>query len=254
MNSAGKVAIVTGGGQGIGKAIVQRFLLEGLSVVIADIDQEAGQETEAEFQSLGSIRFIRTDVSDEQSVQHLIRETEKSFERLDVLVNNAARAEPDNPPITELSLAAWNQIISINLTGAFLCTKYAVPLLRNSQGTIINIASTRALMSEPNTEAYSASKGGILALTHSLALSLGPEIRVNCISPGWIEVSEWKKQAIRHKPQLTEQDHIQHPAGRVGKPEDIASFVTYLASVEATFITGANFVIDGGMTRKMIYL
>lgn len=254
MNLREKVAIVTGGGQGIGKAIAQRFLLEGLSVVIAEIDEQAGQETEAEFQFIGSIRFIHTDVSDEQSVQNLIRETENRLERLDVLVNNAARANPDNPPITELSLAEWNQTISINLTGAFLCTKYAVPLLRKSQGTIINISSTRALMSEPNTEVYSASKGGILALTHALAMSLGPEIRVNCISPGWIEVSEWKKQAIRHNPQLTEQDHLQHPAGRVGKPEDIASFVTYLASPEASFITGANFVIDGGMTRKMIYL
>jgi NAD(P)-dependent dehydrogenase (short-subunit alcohol dehydrogenase family) len=203
MNLQGKVAIVTGGGQGIGKAIAQRFLGEGLSVVIAEIDEQAGQETEAEFQSLGSIRFIRTDVSDEQSVQNLIQEIEKRFERLDILVNNAARAAPDNPPITELSLAEWNQTISINLTGAFLCTKYAVPLLRKSQGTIINISSTRALMSEPNTEVYSASKGGILALTHALAISLGPEIRVNCISPGWIEVSEWKKQAIRQNPQLT---------------------------------------------------
>lgn len=254
MSLRGKVAIVTGGGQGIGKAIAQRFLLEGLSVVIAEIDEQAGQETQAEFQPLGSIRFIHTDVSDEQSAQNLIQETENRFERLDVLVNNAARANPDNPPITELSLAEWNQTISINLTGAFLCTKYAVPLLRKSQGTIINISSTRALMSEPNTEVYSASKGGILALTHALAISLSPEIRVNCISPGWIEVSEWKKQAIRQKPQLTEQDHLQHPAGRVGKPEDIASFVTYLASPEASFITGANFVIDGGMTRKMIYL
>ena len=254
MNLREKVAIVTGGGQGIGKAIAQRFLLEGLSVVIAEIDEQAGQETETEFKSLGSIQFIHTDVSDEQFVQNLIQETEKRFERLDVLVNNAAQANPDHPPITELSLAEWNQTISINLTGAFLCTKYAVPLLKKSQGTIINISSTRALMSEPNTEVYSASKGGILALTHALAISLGPEIRVNCISPGWIEVSEWKKQAIRQKPQLTEQDYLQHPAGRVGKPEDIASFVTYLASPEASFITGANFVIDGGMTRKMIYL
>ncbi len=109
-------------------------------------------------------------------------------------------------------------------------------------------------MSEPNTEAYSVSKGGILALTHALAISLGPDIRVNCISPGWIEVSEWKKQAIRQKPKLSEGDHQQHPVGRVGKPEDIASLVLYLASNEASFITGENFIVDGGMTRKMIYL
>lgn len=251
MSLHGKVAIVTGGGQGIGKAMAKRFLGEGLNVVIAEIDQEAGKETEAEFKALGSIRFVQTDVSDESSVEKLIRETHNNFEGgIDVLVNNAALAAPENPPITELSLKDWNKTISINLTGAFLCTKHAVPDLRKNKGSIINISSTRALMSESNTEAYSASKGGLLALTHALAISLGPDIRVNCISPGWIDVSEWKKQATRHSAELTEQDHQQHPAGRVGKPDDIASLAVYFASPDAAFITGANFVIDGGMTKK----
>ena len=254
MSLQGKVAIVTGGGQGIGKAIAHRFLEEKLKVVIAEIDEEAGKETEEEFQSIGDIQFVQTDVSDENSVKQLIQQTINNFGEIDLLVNNAAKAEPENPSITELSLENWNKIISSNLTGTFLCTKHSVPYLREKRGAIINIASTRALMSEPNTEAYSASKGGILALTHALAISLGPEIRVNCISPGWIDVSEWKKKSIRQKPHLTELDHQQHPVGRVGKPEDIASFITYLASAEASFITGANFVIDGGMTRKMIYL
>lgn len=254
MSLRGKVAIVTGGGQGIGKAIAQRFLQEGLCVILAEIDEEAGKETEAELKPLGSVRFIPTDVSKEKSVKNLIQETDNSFGRIDVLINNAARADPENLPITELSLENWNNTLSINLTGAFLCTKYAVPHLRKNQGTIINIASTRALMSEPNTEAYSASKGGIVALTHALAISLGPEIRVNCISPGWIDVSEWKKRTNRETAQLKQQDHQQHPAGRVGQPEDIASFTLYLVSPEASFITGADFVIDGGMTKKMIYL
>jgi NAD(P)-dependent dehydrogenase (short-subunit alcohol dehydrogenase family) len=253
MSLQNKVAIVTGGGQGIGKAIAKRFLEERMKVVIADIDEEAGKETEAEFKHLGSIRFFNADVSDEDSVQNLIIETKRSFDGIDVLVNNAARSDPNNAPITELSLEDWNKILSINLTGAFLCTKHSVTHLKKNRGIIINIASTRALMSEANTEAYSAAKGGILALTHALAISLGPDIRVNCISPGWIEVSEWKKQATRHKPELTEQDHKQHPVGRVGKPEDVASLAVYLASPEATFITGENFVIDGGMTKKMIY-
>lgn len=249
-----KVAIVTGGGQGIGKAIAKRFLEEGMKIVIADIDKEAGQETEAEFKKLGDIRFIQSDVSDEESVKNLVRETTNHFNGIDVLVNNAGRAVPENPPLTELSLEDWNKTLSVNLTGVFLCTKHSVTYLRKAKGTIINIASTRALMSEPNTEAYSASKGGVLALTHSLAISLGPDIRVNCISPGWIEVSEWQKQAKRHRSELTEQDHQQHPVGRVGQPEDIASLAVYFASPEATFITGTNFVIDGGMTKKMIYL
>lgn len=254
MNSKEKVAIVTGGGQGIGKAIAQRFLEAGLNVAIAEIDQEAGKETEAELKPRGNIRFIPTDVSDEESVKNLIREITNNFERIDILVNNAALAAPETAPITELSLEDWNRTLSINLTGAFLCTKHSVAELRKNQGVIINIASTRALMSEPNTEAYSASKGGIVALTHALAISLGPDIRVNCISPGWIEVSEWKKQANRQSPQLSEQAHQQHPVGRVGKPEDIASLVLYLASTEASFMTGANVVVDGGMTKKMIYL
>jgi NAD(P)-dependent dehydrogenase (short-subunit alcohol dehydrogenase family) len=249
-----KVAIVTGGGQGIGKAIARQLLEKGFSVVIAEIDEEAGRETEAEYKPFGSIRFISTDVANEESVKNLIRESVNSFSEIDVLVNNAALADPENHPITELSLEDWHHVLSINLTGAFLCTKYSVPYLKKNQGIIINIASTRALMSEPNTEAYSASKGGIVALTHALAISLGPEIRVNCISPGWIDVSDWKKQAIRQKPQLTEQEHQQHPAGRVGKPGDVASFVIYLTSPEASFITGANFVVDGGMTKKMIYV
>ncbi|MBU0910682.1 MAG: SDR family oxidoreductase, partial [Proteobacteria bacterium] len=134
-----------------------------------------------------------------------------------------------------------------------LFAKYAVPHLRLAHGNIINIASTRALQSEAHTEAYSASKGGLVALTHALAVSLGPAIRVNCISPGWIEVGKWRKNKSRHPPALSAQDHQQHPAGRVGTPHDIAAMVAFLISGEAGFITGQNFVIDGGMTRKMIY-
>lgn len=249
-----KVAIVTGGGQGIGKAIAKRFLEEGMKVIIAEIDQEAGKETEAEYKHIGSILFISTDVSDESSVKSLLFETQKKFGAIDVLVNNAGRANPENKPITELSLDDWNRTISTNLTGVFLCSKHSVTYLRKNKGTIINIASTRALMSEPNTEAYSASKGGVVALTNALAISLSPDIRVNCISPGWIDVSEWQKLTKRHRTELTEQDHQQHPVGRVGKPEDIASLAVYFASSEADFITGTNFVIDGGMTKKMIYL
>jgi NAD(P)-dependent dehydrogenase (short-subunit alcohol dehydrogenase family) len=138
--------------------------------------------------------------------------------------------------------------------GAFLCAKHALPYLKEQKGVIINIASTRSLMSEPNTEAYSASKGGIVALTHAMAASLGPDIRVNCISPGWIDVSEWRKRSLRHKGELTAADHAQHLAGRVGVPSDVAELALFLASPEASFITAANFIVDGGMTRKMIYV
>lgn len=248
----GKVAIITGGGQGIGKAIAKKFLENNISVVIAEIDESAGRETEEEYLSLGNIKFIKTDVSKEEDVINMVEETVKSFGKINYLINNAGIAI--NKPISELTLEEWNRVLGVNLTGAFLCSKYAYPYMKKEGGVIINIASTRAFMSEPNTEAYSASKGGIYALTHALAISLGPEIRVNCISPGWIETSEWKKKSLRKKPELTELDHKQHPAGRVGKPEDIASLVLFLISDEAGFITGANFIVDGGMTRKMIYL
>ena len=141
----------------------------------------------------------------------------------------------------------------VNVTGAYLCVKYCAPHMSAEGCSIINIASTRALMSEPNTEPYSASKGALLALTHSLAASLGPKIRVNAISPGWIETSEWRRKKDRKFVALRECDHKQHLVGRVGRPEDIAQAACYLTSQDASFITGTNIVIDGGMTVKMIY-
>jgi len=251
MSLSDKAAIVTGGGQGIGKAIARRFLEEGMRVVLAEIDEEAGKETEAELRRLGEATFIHTDVSKEASVEAMVGETARRFGRIDVLVNNAGRGR--NKPIAELTLEEWNAIIGLNLTGTFLCSKYCVPHLRQTKGAIVNIASTRALMSEANTEAYSASKGGIVVLTHALALSLGPDVRVNCVSPGWIETASWKKKSQRRVAKLSDEDHSQHPAGRVGKPEDIAAIVAFLVSGESGFTTGQNFVVDGGMTKKMIY-
>ncbi|MEB3277552.1 MAG: glucose 1-dehydrogenase [Lyngbya sp.] len=248
MSFENKVAIVTGGGRGIGKAIAEHLLKVGVNVVIAEIDSEAGNATETELSELGEIQFIQTDIANEESVQTAIHQTIELFGRLDILVNNAAISNPENEPIEQLSLDSWHQVLTVNLTGAFLCTKYAVPHLRKHQGTIINIASTRALMSEPNTEIYSTAKGGLVALTHALANSLGPDIRVNCVSPGWIVTSEDEQS------KLTPEDHQQHPVGRVGQPKDIAAMVVYLASEEATFITGINVVVDGGMTHKMIYI
>ncbi len=247
-----KTAIVTGGGQGIGKAIAERLLRDGLRVVIAESDREAGVESEMELKRLGEAIFIHADVSDEQMVKDLIEKTIVHFGRIDLVVNNAGGMV--RKPIQDLSLDEWNRVISVNLTSVFLTAKYAAPYLRERQGSIVNIASTRAFMSEKDTEAYSASKGGMVSLTHALAVSLGPEIRVNCISPGWIDVSEWKKKAERRKPGLSSEDHLQHPAGRVGSPQDIASMVSFLISSEASFITGTNFVVDGGMTKKMIYV
>jgi NAD(P)-dependent dehydrogenase (short-subunit alcohol dehydrogenase family) len=174
--------------------------------------------------------------------------------RLDGIVNNAGIADPDVGPVEDLTLAEWNKYLATNLTGAFLCAKHAIPHLRRTRGAIVNIGSTRAIQSEPETIAYSATKGGIAALTHSLAITLGPDIRVNCIEPGWIATSTFAPRGARKPPKLTKRDHDQHPVGRVGKPEDIAALCAWLLSAEAGFVTGATYVSDGGMTRKMIYV
>ncbi len=246
-----KNIIVTGGAQGIGKIISKQLLEKGFSVSVFEIDEEAIEEFKVETGS-GNIAFFSTDVSDEESVQKSVAASFKRFGNISGLINNAA-IQIDKP-VTELTLEEWNRVIATNLTGAFLCAKHTAPFLKNSNGCIVNISSTRAFQSEPNTEAYSASKGGILALTHALAMSLAPEIRVNCISPGWIDVSGIKKKSKANQIELSEVDHQQHPAGRVGKPADIANMVLFLLNPENDFITGQNFKIDGGMTKKMIYV
>jgi NAD(P)-dependent dehydrogenase (short-subunit alcohol dehydrogenase family) len=250
MNAA-PAAVVTGGAQGIGRATARELLSRGYRVVIADCDTEAGEETVDEYRAMGTIRFVACDVAEEADVERLVTDTVAEYGRLDALVNNAAVSR--RKPLAELTLAEWNRVLAVNLGGAFLCAKYASPHLKAAQGAIVNVASTRALMSEPNTEAYSSSKGGIVALTHALAMSLAPQVRVNCVSPGWIETGDWQKARARRAPQHSERDRAQHPVGRVGRPADAATLIAYLLSAESGFISGTNIVVDGGMTRKMIY-
>ncbi|HZQ74145.1 MAG TPA: SDR family oxidoreductase [Burkholderiales bacterium] len=236
-----RCVLVTGGARGIGRAISQRLAELGYAVAIADWNAAAGRRTAAQL----GVRFLRCDVSSEASVRRCVQATVKRFGRLDALVNNAGLADPVDPPVERLPLARWERRIAVNLTGAFLMTKHCVRELRRRKGAVVNIASTRALQSEPDTEAYAASKGGLVALTHALAISLGPRVRVNCISPGWIAE---EPGAVSRK------DHAQHPVGRVGRGADIADLVAYLISDAAGFVTGQNFAVDGGMTKKMIYV
>jgi len=229
-----RVALITGGARGIGAAIAGRLARDGYRVVVADIDASGTAPRGG--------RYAHCDVSDEASVRSLIDGVRASEGRLDALVCNAGINI--RKPIASLSLAEWSLVIGTNLTSTFLLTRAAETLLRTSKGAVVTIASSRARMSEANTEAYAASKGGIVALTHALAVSLGPDVRVNCISPGWI--------FTKGDPPRPE-DHAFHPVGRVGAPEDVAALTAFLVGPESGFITGAEFVIDGGVTRKMIY-
>ncbi|NLP01383.1 MAG: SDR family oxidoreductase [Fibrobacter sp.] len=247
-----RTAIVTGGAQGIGRAISRVLLENDYNVAIAEIDSDAGREAEEELRDFGPVKFIQTDVSSEPAVIYLIEETVNWSGDISVLVNNAGVFLQKK--LIDLSSQDWDYIIGVNLKGPFLCSKYASPHLSLNHGSIINISSTRAMMSEPDTEAYSASKGGLVSLTHALALSLAPDVRVNCISPGWIETRDWKKWSNRMLPLHTEQEKAQHPVGRVGNPLDIANMVNFLVDPDNSFITGQNFVVDGGMTKKMIYI
>jgi len=244
-------AIITGGAQGIGRAISDLLLQQGWSVMVWDSNSEALLEETERHLEQPDWQCTQCDISDEHQVVRSVAQFSESFGRLDLLVNNAAIQA--NKPMNQLTVEEFRRVIDTNLTGIFICSKHCEALLKSSRGAIINLASTRAFQSEANTEAYSASKGGVVSLTHAMAISLGPEIRVNAISPGWIDVTTLRIKAEAHPLPLSETDHIQHPAGRVGHAGDIASMVLFLADPQNSFITGQNFIIDGGMTRKMIY-
>ena len=227
-----KVVLVTGAARGIGRAVAQRMANDGWRVVAADRDGEGPSEA----------RSVRADVSDESDVTGLVNTVREREGQLDGLVCNAGFMT--RKPLRTLTLTESNAVLATNLTSTFLLVRATADLLRGAGGAVVTIASTRARQSEPDTESYAASKGGLVALTHALAVSLGPDVRANCVSPGWIDT---KGEALRPE------DHAQHPAGRVGRPADVAALVAWLLGPESGFVTGAEFVTDGGMTRKMIY-
>lgn len=225
MSDNKKVAVVTGGAQGIGKAITDAFAKEGVKVFV--IDKQPGD-------------WFVGDISNKEVLEKFADHVARKAGRVDYIVNNAL---PIMRGIDECSYEEFQYALSVGVTAPFYLTKLLMPYLAPG-ASIVNISSSRDRMSMPQTESYTAAKGGIAALTHAMSVSLAGKARVNSISPGWIDTTG---------SEITGPDAVQQPAGRVGKPEDIASMVMYLCSDKAGFITGENICIDGGMTKLMIY-
>lgn len=248
MRLDGEVAVVTGGASGIGRAVTERFAREGAAVGIIDIDGSGAAAAAAEIATRADRAIgVGGDVADSSAVRAALASIVRALGQPTVLVNNAG-IPGFVSLLAEDAEAVWHRVLDVNLTGMYLCARHTLPhMIQAGHGAIINIASTRALMSEPDGEPYGASKGGILALTHAMAISLARhKIRVNAISPGWIQTANGP---------LRPEDHAQQPVGRVGRPEDVAAACVFLAaSEESGFITGQNLVLDGGMTVKMIYV
>jgi len=245
MRLKGKVAIVTGGGLGIGRAIAATFVREGARVVVADLNEGAGRETVGTIQaSGGKVCFVRTDVSKVKDTQHMIDVTLATYGRLDILVNNAGVYTRGD--VVSTSLEAWNRLLSVNLTGVFLCCKAAIPALRQGGGgAIINISSSVGWQyAAPGIAAYAASKFGVTGLTKAMACDHLPEnIRVNCICPGPTDTPLIRGSRTSQELQAFMEAQ---PIGRLGSPEEIAAAALFLASDEASFVTGVALPVDGG--------
>ena len=250
-----RIIAITGGGAGIGRGIAWHFARLGYGVSILDADRQAGKEALQVMLEAGARALLSVgDVSKPADVTRWLSATKAKLGVPDVLVNNAGIMVRKD--VLKLPLAEFDHVIAVNLRGTFICSQAAAKMMaaRKRGGAIINLASTRAFMSEEGTEGYSASKGGIVALTHAMAISLAKHrIRVNCISPGWIETSDWQKASKAKAPKHSKADKAQHPVGRVGIPEDVAKACQFLTE-SADFMTGQNISIDGGMSVKMIYV
>ena len=222
---AGKVVVVTGGAGGIGRCICEQFAAEGAKVCIIDVQENP---------------YFTGDIGDRETLERFAEKVIAEHGRVDVLVNNAP---PMMKGIADCTYEEFMRALNVGVTAAFYLTKLFLPHFAPG-ASVLNISSSRDRMSQPQTESYTAAKGGIAALTHALAVSLRGKVRVNSISPGWIDTA----YTVYEGPDATQQ-----PAGRVGHPLDIAHMALFLSSEKAGFITGENIVIDGGMTRQMIY-
>lgn len=249
MRLKGNVAIVTGAAFGIGKGIARRLAAEGCRVVLLDIDS-AGENAAGEIrQEGGDALFIVCDVTDESQVVKVFSAAINHFGRLDFLVNNAGGAPRRD--FETLTLADWEATLHLNLTSVYLCSRTAYPYLQQSPfGSIVNIASLHAFQTVPGLAPYAAAKGGVVALTNSLAIEFAPQVRVNAVAPGVIETEAWHR-AVGDVEAARANRLRFHLIQRLGTPEDIAAAVAFLLSRDAAFITGITLNVDGGLTTQL---
>jgi len=243
-----RVAVITGAGSGIGRACAREFAKEGARVVIADIDSAAASETlRAIGVAGGTAMAVETDVSSADAVQKLVEQTLGAYSQVDVLVNNAAIQV--NKTVEETTVEEWEREIAVNLSGVFLCSKFFIPHLRKTKGAIINMASVNGFFVEPMCAGYCATKAAIIGLTKAMAIDHGREgIRVNCICPGYIDAGlAWGYFEAQSDPAAARGAAGKlHALGRIGEPEEVARVAVFLASNEASFMTGSAVVVDGG--------
>lgn len=251
---AGRVALISGGAQGIGRAIATLFQQEGACVFILDCDARSGNETATDLTALNQslpVKYLPTDLREPREIQTAVDTLRKFHNRVDILVNNAG-VELEKP-LEKLTTADWDLVLNVNLRGAFLLTQAVVPLFAESGGAIVNISSIHASHAFPDSIPYACSKAGMVALTRNLALELSTRrIRVNCICPGYIDTRLWEEY-LRNSPDpkaLAEQTTALHPLGRRGMPADVSEAALFLASDSSAFITGTHLIVDGGLTVR----
>ena len=249
MRFADKVAVITGGASGIGAATALQLAREGAKVMIADISA-AGADTAARLAAQGfDVAYERVDVSKEEHICSMVNATVSRWSRLDIMVANAGISGVGRADAT--SLESWQRVLDVNLTGVFLCSKHAVPAMRaNGGGAIVNTASVMGLVGPRGAVAYASAKGAVVNLTRATALDYAAEnIRINAVCPGFLNDPTNSGGAARSEAEM-QQLIARHPIGRIGRPEDIAHAIAFLASDEASFITGTCLVVDGGYTAQ----
>ena len=249
---AGKVALVTGAGSGIGRAVALAFAADGAAVVVSDVSVAGGTETVARITAAGGrASFVACDVTDEAQVQALVASAVKTYGRLDFANNNAGIEGPLSP-IPQFEAAAWSQVLAVNLTGVFLCLKHEIPaiLAQGTGGAIVNTASLAGLVAAPLSAAYTASKHGVVGLTKVAALELARTgVRVNAVCPAFV-LTPMVERTAEKVPELKSRLANNQPMGRLGTPEEIADAVVWLCSPQATFLTGVALPLDGGATAR----